>query len=90
MKLYSYFRSSAAYRVRIALNLKDLPYEIVPVHLLKNGGEQLGPAYKQLNPNGLIPVLVNDNVASNSAALSQSLAIMEYLEEALSLIHISQ
>lgn len=77
MKLYSYFRSSAAYRVRIALNLKNLPYDYAPVHLLRDGGEQLKPAYRKLNPDAILPTLVDgDNV------LQQSLAIMEYLEEA--------
>ena len=76
MKLYSYFRSSAAYRVRIALNLKGLPYDYAPVHLLRDGGEQLKPAYRRLNPDAILPTLVNgDNV------LTQSLAIIEYLEE---------
>ena len=59
MKLYSYFRSSAAYRVRIALNLKGLPYETVAVHLLRQGGEQLLPEYRRLNPTALVPTLVN-------------------------------
>lgn len=77
MKLYSYFRSSASYRVRIALNLKGLPYEVVPVHLLKEGGEQLKPAYRQLNPDALVPALQLDD----GTALTQSLAIIEYLEE---------
>jgi len=81
MKLYSYFRSSAAYRVRIALNLKDLPYDIVPVHLLKHGGEQLSPMYRKLNANGLVPTLVDDDTAVGRATLGQSLAIIEYLEE---------
>lgn len=76
MKLYSYFRSSASYRVRIALNLKGLPYEVVPVHLLKDGGEQFAPDYRALHPDALVPVLVDQN-----AALTQSLAIIEYLEE---------
>ena len=76
MKLYSYFRSSAAYRVRIALNLKRLPAEIVPVHLVKNGGEQHSAEYRQLNANELVPTLIDDTFA-----LSQSLSILEYLDE---------
>lgn len=76
MKLYSYFRSSAAYRVRIALNLKNLPYEYVPVHLLRAGGEQLAPEYRKLNPDALVPTLVD-----GETVLQQSLAIIEYLEE---------
>jgi len=76
LKLYSYFRSSAAYRVRIALNLKGLAYEPVPVHLSRGGGEQFAPAYRELNPQSLVPVLQD-----GERALSQSLAIMEYLEE---------
>lgn len=76
MKLYSYFRSSAAYRVRIALNLKGLPAEIVPVHLVKNGGEQHSAEYCQLNASELVPTLIDDTFA-----LSQSLSILEYLDE---------
>lgn len=76
-KLYSYFRSSATYRVRIALNLKGLPYEVLPVHLLRNGGEQRRAAYSRLNPAQLVPALVD-----GTAVLTQSLAILEYLEEA--------
>lgn len=76
MKLYSYFRSSAAYRVRIALNLKGLPYDTVPVHLLEQGGRQLAEPYRQLNPTCLVPTLQEDDWA-----LGQSLAILEYLEE---------
>lgn len=76
MKLYSYFRSSASYRVRIALKLKGLPYEVCPVHLLKNGGEQFLPEYLKLNPYALVPTLLDDG-----KALMQSLAIIEYLEE---------
>lgn len=83
MKLYSYFRSSAAYRVRIALNLKALPYEVIPVHLLRNGGEQHTPEYRRLNPDALVPALV-DNPSGNAAVLTQSLAIIEYLDEAYS------
>ena len=80
MELYSYFRSSAAYRVRIALNLKNIDYTIVPVHLVKGGGEQLAPAYRQLHPDALVPVLIDDTVAGE-VVLTQSLAIIEYLEE---------
>jgi maleylacetoacetate isomerase len=80
MKLYSFFRSSAAYRVRIALNLKELPYETIPIHLVKNGGEQLTPEYRELNPMALVPAFVDDE-AGKDAVLTQSLAIIEYLEE---------
>ncbi|NYT62150.1 maleylacetoacetate isomerase [Alcaligenaceae bacterium] len=76
MKLYSYFRSSAAYRVRIALNLKGVAYETVPVHLLKGGGQQLSENYLQLNPNGLVPTL-----SDGDWSVGQSMAILEYLEE---------
>ncbi|WP_374618798.1 maleylacetoacetate isomerase [Pandoraea sp.] len=74
--LYSYFRSSAAYRVRIALNLKGLEYDTVPVHLVRDGGEQLKPAYRALNVNGLVPTFVDGD-----ANIHQSLAIIEYLED---------
>jgi maleylacetoacetate isomerase/maleylpyruvate isomerase len=74
VKLYTYFRSSAAFRVRIALNLKGLAYEPAFVHLAK--GEHLQPAYAKVNPQGLLPALKVDG-----ALLSQSIAIMEYLEE---------
>ena len=57
MKLYSYFRSSASFRVRIALNLKHLSYEYVPIHLLREGGEQFAPEYRKLNPDALVPTL---------------------------------
>jgi maleylpyruvate isomerase len=76
MKLYTYFRSSATYRVRIALNLKGLAYEAVPVHLLRGGGEQLAAPYRAVNPAGLVPALDD-----NGIVLTQSLAIIEYLEE---------
>jgi len=76
MKLYTYFRSSAAYRVRIALNLKGLDYGSVPVHLLRDGGQQLLPAYREINPSALVPTLDDDG-----ALIGQSLAIIEYLEE---------
>ena len=74
--LYSYFRSSAAYRVRIALNLKNLDYEIRPVNLIKDGGEQRKPNYLKFNPQGLVPTLKIENTV-----LTQSSAIIEYLEE---------
>jgi maleylpyruvate isomerase len=76
MKLYTYFRSSAAYRVRIALHLKGLSYDAVPVHLLKDGGQHLQDDYRQINPSGLVPAFQDDRIT-----LSQSLAIIEYLEE---------
>ncbi|MBQ5941438.1 MULTISPECIES: maleylacetoacetate isomerase [unclassified Massilia] len=77
MKLYTYFRSSAAYRVRIALNLKGLSYQAVPVHLLKGGGEQHQEDYRRINPSGLLPAFQDDWIT-----LTQSMAIIEYLEEA--------
>ena len=76
MKLYTFFRSSASYRVRIALNLKGIGYETVPIHLRRGGGEQLGAAYKAINPQALVPTLDD-----NGTILTQSLAIIEYLEE---------
>ncbi|CAM4162811.1 maleylacetoacetate isomerase [Acinetobacter dispersus] len=74
MKLYSYFRSSAAYRVRIALNLKALPYETEAVHLVKN--EQQLASYRALNPSQLVPTLLDQD-----QTFTQSLSILEYLEE---------
>lgn len=76
MKLFTYFRSSAAYRTRIALNLKGLPYEAVPVHLLRDGGQQKQAAYRVINPLGIIPSLETD-----AGVLTQSLAIIEWLDE---------
>src|SRR5882762_7927082 len=75
MKLHGYFRSSASYRVRIALNLKGLTPEHLPHHLRK--GEQCAPAYLAINPQGLVPALENDA----GAILTQSLAIVEWLDE---------
>jgi maleylacetoacetate isomerase len=76
MKLYDYFRSSAAYRVRIGLRLKGLDYESVPVHLLRDGGEQLKDAYRAITPSAAVPALVD-----HGATVTQSLAILEYLDE---------
>lgn len=75
--LYTYYRSSAAYRVRIALALKNLPYRSVPVHLLNQGGEHKLPAYTALNPQRLVPAWQTEG----GAVLAQSLAIIEYLED---------
>ena len=80
MKLYGYFRSSASYRVRIALNLKGLDAEQVSVHLVKNGGEQFAENFRAINSDALVPALV-DIDQGDEIALSQSLAIIEYLEE---------
>ncbi len=76
--LYTYFRSSAAYRVRIALNIKGLDYHSHFVHLLKDGGEQHSAAYRQLNPQGLIPALLS---GEDENPITQSIAIIEYLDE---------
>jgi maleylpyruvate isomerase len=75
MKLHGYFRSSASYRVRIALNLKGLTADHLPHHLRK--GEQCAPSYLSINPQGLVPTLENDT----GAIITQSLAIIEWLEE---------
>jgi len=74
--LYSYWRSSAAYRVRIALNLKAMEYETRPVHLVRDGGQQHAEAYRALNPQELVPTLLHDG-----RVFRQSLAIIEYLDE---------
>ncbi|HEX9443607.1 MAG TPA: maleylacetoacetate isomerase [Candidatus Binatia bacterium] len=76
MKLYTFFRSSASYRVRIALNLKGLEYEAAPVHLRRGGGEHLSAVYRKINPQALLPALED-----GGRILTQSLAIIEYLEE---------
>jgi maleylacetoacetate isomerase len=76
MKLYSYFRSTAAYRVRIALALKGIDVEQVAIHLVKEGGQQLKPSYLARNPQGLVPALELDD----GTVLTQSLAIIDYLE----------
>ncbi|HEX7965556.1 MAG TPA: maleylacetoacetate isomerase [Gammaproteobacteria bacterium] len=77
MRLYTYFRSSAAYRVRIALNLKGLKPEQRFVHLVKEGGQQHKPEFRAVNPQGFVPALVDDQ----DHVLTQSIAIIEYLEE---------
>ena len=76
LQLYSYWRSSAAYRVRIGLNLKGLRYETIPVHLVRDGGEQHVEAFGAINPQRLVPILKHGN-----RQLRQSLAILEYLDE---------
>lgn len=77
MKLYSFFRSSAAYRARIALNLKGLTYETAPVHLVKDGGHNKRPEFRAVNPQMRVPALVTPT----GEVLIQSLAIIEYLDE---------
>lgn len=74
--LYGYWRSTAAYRVRIALNLKQLPYEYRAVHLVRDGGQQHAAEFSELNPQELVPVLLH-----GQRSIRQSLAIMEYLDE---------
>jgi maleylacetoacetate isomerase len=76
LELYTYWRSSASYRVRIALNLKSLPYVTHAVDLVKDGGEQWSAQYRSVNPQGRVPTLVHDG-----QRLTQSLAIIEYLDE---------
>lgn len=77
LKLYTYYRSSAAYRVRIGLQLKGLAYETIPVHLVRNGGEHLLESYRAINPGAMVPCLQDAGTT-----ISQSLAILEYLDEA--------
>ncbi|MDO6611658.1 maleylacetoacetate isomerase [Shewanella sp. 1_MG-2023] len=80
MKLYGYWRSSAAYRVRIALNLKQLTAEHVSVHLVNNGGEQHTASFERLNPQNLVPALI-DIGEHGDFCITQSMAIIEYLDE---------
>jgi maleylpyruvate isomerase len=83
MKLYTYWRSTSAWRVRIALAWKGLAYEAVPVHLLEGGGRQHGEDFRALNAIAQVPVLVLDEVGADGRPLrlAQSMAILEYLEE---------
>ena len=76
LELFSYWRSSAAYRVRIGLQLKQLHFTQSPVHLVRDGGEQHAPQYARLNPQRLVPTLRHEG-----RVLTQSLAILEYLDE---------
>lgn len=80
MKLYTYFRSSAAFRVRIALNIKGIAYQSVPIHLLRDGGEHKKPSYRAINPQGRVPALAIE-APGGETILTQSLAIIDYLEE---------
>jgi maleylpyruvate isomerase len=81
MKLYNYYRSSASWRVRIALAWKSVAYEYVAVHLLKDGGQQFGDAHLERNPMAQVPALEVE-MDGQTRVISQSLAILEFLEEA--------
>jgi len=76
LKLYDYYRSSASFRVRIALNLKEIDYQQIPIHLVNNGGEQFSKVYQAINPQNLVPTLQD-----GEKIITQSLAIIEYLED---------
>ena len=76
IQLYSYYRSSCSYRVRIALYLKNIPFEYIPIHLLKEGGEQKSKQYQKLNPEEQVPCIVHNN-----QVIAQSMAILQYLED---------
>ena len=76
IKFYGYFRSSAAYRCRIAFNLKNIEYDFIPIHLRKDGGQQNSPEFKKINPQSLLP-----SIEDNGFILSQSLAIIEWLDD---------
>lgn len=81
LTLHNYWRSSASYRVRIALGLKGLPYDYVSVHLVKDGGQQKAPAHRALNPQGQVPALELVEDDGSIKVLTQSLPIIEYLDE---------
>lgn len=76
LKLYDYFRSSASFRVRIALNIKKIDFQPVPIHLVNNGGEHISEEYSKLNPHQLVPLLQDHDLC-----ITQSLAIIEYIDE---------
>lgn len=76
LTLYTYYRSSASYRVRIGLQLKSLPHQAIPVHLIRDGGQHLQSSYRAINPGAMVPALCDGDTT-----LTQSLAILEYLEE---------
>lgn len=76
LKLYSYFRSSAAYRARIALHWKELKFEYIPIHLVKDGGHQNSPAYRKINPMGHVPALDHDGFL-----VAETMAIVQYLDD---------
>lgn len=78
LKLYGYWRSSASYRLRIAMHLKQLAFDYVPVHLVKDGGQHRSHAYSSINPSMLVPTFVDDD---EDIVLNQSLAIIEYLDD---------
>ena len=83
MRLYSYWRSSSAWRVRIGLQVKGVPCEIVPIHLIRGGGEQFRPAFLRVNPQAQVPVLEVEAEGPGGAPfhLTQSMAILAYLDE---------
>lgn len=81
MKLYGYWRSSSSWRVRIGLAIKEIDYRYVPIHLVNDGGEQHGDAYRALNPMRQVPLLTWEE-GGQTHQLAQSMAILEYLEEA--------
>jgi maleylacetoacetate isomerase len=76
LKLYSYFRSSASFRVRAALHWKELAFDYIPIHLLKDGGQQNLPAYRKINPMGHVPALEHDGFL-----IAESMAILQYLDD---------
>ncbi|RYZ38687.1 MAG: maleylacetoacetate isomerase [Myxococcaceae bacterium] len=81
VRLHGYWRSSASWRVRIALNLKGIPFDYLAVHLVKDGGQQHQPAYRAINPMGRVPTLEWTDDDGQERRLSESMAILEYLEE---------